>query len=105
MNILELERSIKDKNVAPKKAPIPPGIANLKRIFLSIFSACQCEAPDARVVPISAIWTAVEATTADAPRVTKRVELVSPKPIPSEPSINCATDPTRAKRIQFIGES
>ena len=71
-------------------------------IFRSTFSACQCESPEANVVPISAKCTAADATAAVAPTVTKSVELVSPKPIPSAPSINWAIDPTIAKTIQFI---
>ena len=105
IKILELERSINDKNVAPRNAPIPPGIARRSKIFLSMFSACQCDAPEAKVVPISAKCTAADATAADAPSVTNKVELVSPKPMPSEPSMSCAIVPTKAKRIQFIRES
>ena len=81
---------------------MPPGIASRTKISRSTFSRCQCETPEARVVPISAAWTAADATAADAPRVSRRVELVKPKPIPSEPSTNCATEPARAKSIQFI---
>ena len=36
-----VDRSIQDKNNAPRKAPIPPGIANLTNIFLSILSTRQ----------------------------------------------------------------
>ena len=46
--------------------------------------------------------TAAEATAADAPKVRSKVELVRPKPIPSEPSTNWAIDPASAKKIQFI---
>jgi hypothetical protein len=70
------------------KAPIPPGIASLSRIVLSMFSARQWDAPETKVVPISAACTAADATAADAPKVTNKVELVTPKPMPSEPSIN-----------------
>ena len=101
MNIFEVDRSMKDRKFAPKNAPIPPGIARRIRIPLSIFSACQCETPEARVVPISAACTAADATAAPAPIVTKRVELVNPKPIPSDPSINWAKAPIKAKAIQF----
>ena len=67
-------------------APMPPGIAIFFRMSLSILSLCQWDAPDARVVPISAACTAAEATAADAPKLKRSVELVSPNPIPSEPS-------------------
>jgi hypothetical protein len=66
-----------------------------------MFSACQCEAPETSVVPISAACTAADATAADAPKVKSRVELVKPNPIPRVPSISCAIDPARAKKIQF----
>ncbi|CAB4591850.1 unannotated protein [freshwater metagenome] len=97
IKILEEEISIEDKNVAPKNAPIPPGIARRTNTFLSIFSACQWETPETKVVPISAACTAAEATAAEAPNVSNKVELVKPKPIPSAPSINWATDPAIAK--------
>jgi hypothetical protein len=84
---------------------MPPGIANLKRIFLSIFSACQCETPDASVVPISAACTAADATAAEAPRVKSNVELVNPNPIPKVPSMSCAREPASAKKIQFTAAS
>jgi len=103
MKTLPLEESIKERKVAPQRAPIPPGIARRLRIFLSTFSACQCEAPEAKVVPISAMCTATEATDAVAPRVSRSVELERPNPIPKEPSISCAIDPASANNIQFIG--
>lgn len=98
----DLDKSIFERKFAPKNAPIEPGIARRIMTFLSTFSACQCESPDASVVPISATCTAAEATAADAPMVTRRVELVNPKPMPSAPSISCAIEPTTAKTIQFI---
>ena len=90
-----------DKKVAPSNAPIPPGIAKRTKTSLSMFSACQCDAPETNVVPISAACTAADATAADAPRVNSNVELVKPKPIPNAPSISCATDPAMANKIQF----
>lgn len=101
MKTLEFDKSILERKFAPIKAPIEPGIASLIMIFLSTFSACQCDNPDAKVVPISAKCTAADATAAVAPAVTKRVELVIPNPIPSAPSINCAIAPTTANTIQF----
>lgn len=88
MKILEEDRSIEDKKVAPRNAPMPPGTASRTKTFLSIFSACQWETPEINVVPISAACTAAEATAADAPKVNNKVELVKPKPIPSAPSIS-----------------
>jgi hypothetical protein len=84
---------------------MPPGIARRTKNFLSIFSACQWDAPEAKVVPISAKCTAADATAADAPKVTSRVELVRPKPMPSAPSMSWAILPTNAKTIQFTKES
>jgi hypothetical protein len=66
--------------------------------FLSTFLACQCDKPDAKVVPISATCTAAEATAAVAPVFIKSVELVNPNPMPSAPSINLATPPNIAKK-------
>lgn len=97
MKIFAEVKSIEDRKVAPKNAPIPPGIASRTNTFLSMFSACQCETPETKVVPISAACTAAEATAAEAPKVNNKVELVRPKPIPSAPSINWATDPAMAK--------
>ena len=81
---------------------MPPGIASCLSIFVSTLSACQCETPDTNVVPISAACTAAEATAADAPSVSRSVELVNPKPIPSVPSMSWAIEPAIAKKIQFI---
>ena len=81
-----MDKSINERNIAPKKAPIAPGIASCINIFLSMLFACQWEAPEARVVKISAIWTAVDARAADAPSVNSMVELSNPNPIPSAPS-------------------
>jgi hypothetical protein len=68
-----------------------------------MFSACQWEAPEARVVKISAIWTAVDASAAEAPSVKSKVELSNPNPIPSAPSTNWAIEPANAKskRLTF----
>jgi hypothetical protein len=66
-----------------------------------MFSARQWDAPETNVVPISAACTAAEATAAEAPNVSNKVELINPKPIPREPSISCAIDPAIAKKIQF----
>ena len=96
---------MEDKKVAPRSAPIPPGIASCLSIFVSTLSACQCETPETKVVPISAACTAAEATAAEAPRVSKSVELVNPKPIPSVPSISWAIEPAIAKKIQFIAST
>jgi hypothetical protein len=85
---LEEDKSIEDKNVAPRSAPMPPGIASFLSILVSTLSACQCETPETNVVPISAACTAADATAADAPSVSKSVELVNPKPIPSVPSMS-----------------
>ena len=63
-------------------------MAKRNRIFLSTFSACQCDKPEAKVVHISAACTAAEAKAALAPKVINNEELVSPKPIPRAPSIN-----------------
>ncbi len=48
-------------------------------------------------VPIVAKYTDEEAATGVAPRKISTVELVTPKPIPSVPSINWAIAPANAK--------
>jgi hypothetical protein len=48
----------------------------------------QCDSPDAKVVPISAKWTAALADTGVAPNKTNSVVEVTPKAMPNVPSTN-----------------
>lgn len=86
-----------DKTVAPRNAPIAPGTPSLATMDQSMFLNRQCESPDAKVVPISARWTAALACAAATPLSTSGVDAVTPNAMPSAPSTTCAPTPTRVK--------
>ena len=57
---------------------MPPGSASRPTIFQSTLPNLQCEAPDARVVPISARWTDAEASAGYVPVAMSSVVDVTP---------------------------
>jgi hypothetical protein len=86
---------------APKKAPIAPGTASGQTFDQSTFPNRQWDAPDAAVVPTSAMCTLADARAGAMPTVNNRLCDVTPYAIPSDPSTNCAMSPTTAKIRKF----
>ena len=66
------------KTTAPKKAPIAPGIASGQTFAQSTFLNRQWEAPDAAVVPTSAMCTLADARAGAMPIVNSRLCEVTP---------------------------
>jgi len=66
------------KTTAPKKAPIAPGIASGQTLAQSTFPKRQWEAPEAAVVPTSAMCTLAEARAGAMPTVNNRLCEVTP---------------------------
>ncbi|GAB3595522.1 hypothetical protein GCM10027446_20920 [Angustibacter peucedani] len=64
--------------MAPAKAPTAPGTPSLATTDQSTFPKRQCEAPEAKVVPISARCTVAEAAAGLAPMASSRVVDVTP---------------------------
>ena len=60
----------------------------------------QCDAPDAAVVKISAMWTMALACAGDVPNESMTVVAVTPNAMPSAPSTSCANSPTKKKSHQ-----
>jgi len=84
------------KNAAPIKAVTAPGSANLIIVGLCTLSNFQCDVPEAAVVAISEKCMVAETIAGATPNVNSIDEEEAPKPIPSEPSINCARKPASA---------
>ncbi|KXA43805.1 hypothetical protein HMPREF3215_01705 [Staphylococcus simulans] len=56
----------------------------------------MCETPDAAVVAISEKWIVADTMAGAKPSDNKIDDDVTPKPMPREPSTNCAKNPTKA---------
>ena len=67
-----------DRKVAPAKAPIAPGMPMRVTTFQSTLPNFQCEAPEARVVPISARCTVADAAAGLVPIASSSVVDVTP---------------------------
>ena len=66
----------------------------------------QWAPPDTTAVPILAAWMTAEAAAAVAPPATRTEVPITPNPMPSEPSIICATKPaTQEDEQAFHGRS
>ena len=63
---------------APKKAPTAPGTASGQTLAQSTFPNRQCEAPDAAVVPTSAMCTLADASAGAMPTANNRLWDVTP---------------------------
>ena len=66
------------RTVAPRKAPIPPGMAMRASTFLSTLPNFACEKPLTAEVPISARCTEAEARAGVSPMAMSRVDEVRP---------------------------
>ena len=81
-------------SVAPRIAPITPGMTSLRNSFQSTLRCATWLIPDAAVVKVSTACTLADATAGGTPiTVTSRVELITPKAMPSAPSTTCAAKP------------
>jgi len=56
-----------ERNVAPANAPIAPGTPRRATMRQSTLPKRECDAPEARVVPISARWTEADAAAGARP--------------------------------------
>ena len=61
-----------ERNVAPAKAPMAPGMPILNTTPQSTFPNRQWDTPEIRVVPISARWTVAEAAAGFVPTARRR---------------------------------
>ena len=86
---------------APINPVIAPGKASFKIIDLSTFSNFKCDSPDAAVVATSEKCIVAEAIAGAIPNVNSNEDEVAPNPIPRDPSINCAKNPTIANIVNF----
>ena len=86
--------------VAPRMPPITPGMAMRLTIVQSTLRCHQCEAPDAAVVKISAMWAMALACAGDDPKLSMTVVAVTPNAMPSAPSTSCANSPTKKNSHQ-----
>ena len=75
--------------------PITPGMAIRFTIVQSTLRCHQCDAPDAAVVKISAMWTIALACAGEVPKLSITVVAVTPNAMPSAPSTACASTPTK----------
>ena len=67
-----------DRKVAPAKAPMAPGTPIFSTTGQSTLPKRQWEAPETRVVPISARCTVAEAATGLVPIASSSVVVVTP---------------------------
>ena len=64
----------------------------------------MCDAAEALVVKISAVWTRALACAGGRPIASKAVFDKTPKAMPSEPSTSCAPNPTAKNNHQVSKE-
>ena len=75
-----------------------PGMAIRENSFQSTFLCNTWLIPDAPVVKVSTKCTLADARAGGTPiTLTSKVEQITPKAMPSAPSINCAAKPIRMK--------
>ena len=86
--------------VAPMRAADDAGNAMRLTIDQSTLRCHQCEAPDAAVVKISAMWVMALACAGETPKLSMTVVAVTPNAMPSAPSTSCASSPTKKNSHQ-----
>ena len=67
-----------ERNVAPAKAPSPPGTAMMLTVRQSTLPSLWWENPETSVVPISEKWTAADAAAGATPVASSSVDDVTP---------------------------
>ena len=82
--------------MAPMKAPTAPGSASMTTARQWTLPKRQCAVPDIRPVPILTTWIDADAAAGAKPTAASSVAVVTPKPMPSEPSTSWAKKPMRA---------
>src|SRR5690606_10302667 len=86
-----------DRKSAPQNAPIAPGTPRRHIISRSTLPKRQWATPEIKVVTTSPACTEAETLAGARPIVKSIVVEVTPYPMPSAPSINCAIKPARAR--------
>ena len=85
-----------ESTVTPTIAPNEPGIASWSTSRWSMLRKRQCEIAAAIPVATFARFTVVDTPAGDSPVLSRMLDEVGPKPIPSAPSTSDAANPATA---------